>query len=78
LIKEDSVMSGERIEQSHVSNAGSSRSSYVEPAADWHDLRVITLGGTDGNGDSGSAGEVQLPPSVTNYDESSEDFDNYV
>lgn len=49
---------------------------YVEPSAEWHDLRVITLGGPSGTGDSGAEG-VQQDPSRTHYDEKDDDYGNY-
>lgn len=71
-------MSERRVKGSHTSEVNGARIAYAEPTAEWHDLRVITLGGTDGDGDSGAGVEVQLPPGVTHYDETDEDFDNYV
>jgi hypothetical protein len=52
-------------------------SDYVAPAGEWHDLKVITLGGPSGTGDSGSP-NVQLNPSLTQYDEADEDYDNFI
>lgn len=53
-----------------------SQHAYEAPMAEWHDLRVITLGGVSGTGDSGAEG-VQVLPGSTHYDESDTDYDNY-
>lgn len=74
-------MSGKRVESSHCQSSPEDiRKAYVAPAADWHDLRVITLGGTTGEGDSGAEGSQVFPGQGqgSNYDESNEDYDNYV
>lgn len=71
-------MSEQRVSQHEMlRNSGETRIAYVEPTAEWHDLKVITLGGPSGTGDSGAEG-VQLSPSRTHYDEASQDYDKYV
>lgn len=75
-------MSEKRVERNHCQSSPEGiRKAYVAPAADWHDLRVITLGGTTGEGDSGAEGSQVFGTgggSGSLYDESSEDYDNYV
>jgi hypothetical protein len=61
LIEDDFVMSEQHSEHSeNASDKASARRSYVTPTAQWHDLKVITLGGVTGLDDSGN-GETQEP-----------------
>lgn len=64
------------------------KSAYATPVAEWHDLRVITLGGSPGRGDSGDV-ENQQPAGdgspgngmrgSNHYDNNPDDeFGNYV
>lgn len=72
-------MSNER--SSHASGAFGERLSYEPPSAEWHDLRVITLGGTIGSNDSGSpeTQECANGPCETGvYDDRADDFSNFV
>lgn len=66
-----------------------SKSAYEAPVAEWHDLRVITLGGSPGEGDSGAIDTQQGPGSSSSnsngnwgsnhYDGNSDDeYGNYV
>jgi hypothetical protein len=66
---------------------GVGKSAYETPVAEWHDLRVITLGGSPGEGDSGAV-ESQQPAGgaspngmrgSNHYDDNPDDqFGNYV
>lgn len=70
-------MSDNWVEEQESSQAlGEGRFDYAVPVGEWHDLKVITLGGPSGTGDSGSP-NVQRSPGLTHYDESDEDYDNF-
>lgn len=69
-------MSEMRVNRYELPRTGNSRLAYVEPIAEWHDLRVITLGGPSGTGDSGAENSQVLAGSF-HYDESDDDYGNY-
>jgi len=53
-------MSEKRVDQFEPGRSSiGGKPSYEEPAAEWHDLRVITLGGSPGEGDSGAQNTEQ-------------------
>lgn len=80
-------MSEKRADQFEPGNSDvAGKSAYEAPVAEWHDLRVITLGGTPGANDSGNP-ENESPQdgsgsgdgargSVGSYDDD-DDFGNF-
>lgn len=78
----------DQLESGRNSDVG--KHAYDTPLAEWHDLRVITLGGTPGEGDSGGNDTEQpggdSPPTnpdgsrgSSHYDSNPDDeFGNYV
>lgn len=53
------------------------KENYESPQAEWHELRMITLGGATGFDDTGDPQNQESTGRSSSYDHDGEDFDNY-